>query len=390
MIRIGLIIVFLSASLFAQSGIESELRSNRSQLNKLKSEISTLRTKIKRNSIKSSSTLEQIKDIDRNIALTGKVKKLLTRESQLLSKRLNTTRRDLKQTRATLKALRDQFAKQSIRTYKYGKIQNLTLLLQSTSLNQALVRYKYLKLFSEQQAKLIHKIQRKSEQIKVLSQSLKNDLQQQQAALKEKEREEQTFLAMKDEKRVLLDRLHWSEQSMRTQLKNYQQQYEKLTKLIAALEEKRRQREKSPERAKEFEVKFKNFGKAKGKLPWPVTGKVITRYGKRRNKILKTYINNPGIDIKAKSGTRVRSVFTGLVSMITYLSGYGNTVIVDHGKGYYSVYSHLDEVRVNPDQVLEAGDVIGLVGDSGSLNGAKLHFEIYAGQKTVNPQSWLK
>jgi septal ring factor EnvC (AmiA/AmiB activator) len=137
-------------------------------------------------------------------------------------------------------------------------------------------------------------------------------------------------------------------------------------------------------------LNLKDIRKNKGKLPWPVKGKLLHKYGKQKDRRLNTTINNTGIDIQAKAGTEVRAVFIGVVSEVTYLSGFGNTVILDHGNGYYTVYAHLEEFFVEPDMVLDAGEVLGLVGDSGSLEGAKLHFAIFANQTTVNPKAWLR
>ena len=105
---------------------------------------------------------------------------------------------------------------------------------------------------------------------------------------------------------------------------------------------------------------------------------------------MKTTINNTGIDIRVNEGDKVKAVFTGIVTMITYLSGFGNTIIIDHGGGYYSVYSHLDDILVELDDLVDTGDTIGLAGDSGSLEGNKLHFALFANQKTENPQKWLR
>jgi murein DD-endopeptidase MepM/ murein hydrolase activator NlpD len=76
--------------------------------------------------------------------------------------------------------------------------------------------------------------------------------------------------------------------------------------------------------------------------------------------------------------------------MITYLSGFGNTIIIDHGEGYYSVYSHLDDIFVEKDDLVTTGKVIATVGDSGSLEGSKLHFALFSNQKTENPTTWLR
>ena len=76
--------------------------------------------------------------------------------------------------------------------------------------------------------------------------------------------------------------------------------------------------------------------------------------------------------------------------MITYLGGYGNTLIVDHGNGYYTVYSHLAEIYVRKNEIIETNQIIAQVGDSGSLAGSKLHFEIYGGNQSFDPQKWLR
>ena len=76
--------------------------------------------------------------------------------------------------------------------------------------------------------------------------------------------------------------------------------------------------------------------------------------------------------------------------MITYMSGFGNTVIVDHKNGYYTVYTHMDDVLVSKFQFIDSGEVIGAVGTSGSLEGSMLHFEIYGNNVPLNPLSWLK
>ena len=76
--------------------------------------------------------------------------------------------------------------------------------------------------------------------------------------------------------------------------------------------------------------------------------------------------------------------------MITYMGGYGNTIIIDHGNGYYTVYSHLGEIYVSRNDVIQTNQIIAQVGESGSLAGSKLHFEIYGGNQSYDPQAWLR
>jgi septal ring factor EnvC (AmiA/AmiB activator) len=374
----------------AQTDVDDQLKGNRKQLNHVQDQINSLRKEIAKTDIKASSTFEQIKILDKEIALLTKSTRLLTNETQLLSKKINITRDQLQVNRRKLRALKDQYLNRIVHLYKYGKIQNVDLLLDAGSINQALVRYKYLKFFNDQEKLVIQKINYRVENIQILENQLSLDYHNQRQTLQNKERQHTKSLARKNEKKVFVEQLKWNSQNLSKQLKSAEEEYQKLYEIIVALERQRRLRERRGETKEEYTLNLKDIMKNKGKLPWPVKGKILHKYGKQHNSRLKTTINNTGIDIKAKAGAEVRAVFIGLVSTITYLSGFGNTVILDHGKGYYTVYSHLDDFFVEPDELVDAGQVIGLVGDSGSLEGTKLHFAVFANQKTENPQVWLR
>ncbi|MFC2088074.1 murein hydrolase activator EnvC family protein [Calditrichota bacterium] len=385
-----IMITFIFFNLNAQTDLDSQLRDNRNQLEKVKSQITNLQDEITKAKIKSSNLLKQAKYIDKEMGLITEVKRLLYNKNKLLLKKINSTQAELKDKKNILANLKKQYISRTRHLYKYGKIKNLDLLLSSESLNQAMVRFKYLKLFAEQESKTINKIKAEVTAIEQLNKELNITLNQQKSTLQIKEKEEQRYVAKRDEKRILLRKLKWNKDNLTKQLKDAEQDYQKLNSIIIALEKKRKERERTKTVKPEYALKLKNFSKSKGQLFWPVDGKVISKYGKQKNQVLKTYVNNTGIDIKAKIGTEAKAVFQGIVSMITYLGGYGNTLIIDHGQGYYTVYSHLSDIMIEEDQYVHAGDTVGLVGDSGSLEGAKLHFEIYANEKTVNPLKWLR
>jgi septal ring factor EnvC (AmiA/AmiB activator) len=97
-----------------------------------------------------------------------------------------------------------------------------------------------------------------------------------------------------------------------------------------------------------------------------------------------------GIDIRASLGTEIVSVAPGTVVFAGWLKGYGNLVIVDHGDAYHSLYAHLDRLDVEVGMVVEQEEAIGLVGDTGSLKGAYLYFEIRKGGQAIDPLPWLE
>lgn len=385
-----LFFIFCFSVVFAQEDIDSQLRSNRSQLDRIKSQINKLQGEISKSEIKTSNLLKQINHIDKEMGLITEIKRLLNKKTRLLSKKITNKKSELAEKKEKLQNLKKLYTERCVHLYKRGKIKNVELLFNSGSLNQALVRYKYLKYFAEQESILINSIKTEISQIEQINKELNTSYKQQKNTLRIKQKEEQKYVASLDKKKTLVKKLKWDKSVFSKQLTEAEQNYKKLNSLIVALEKKRKERESKKSDVSSYAANLKNFKKAKGKLSWPVKGKIISRYGKQKNTKLKTYIKNTGIDIKAKSGDQARAVFKGLVSMITYISGYGNTVIIDHGEGYYSVYSHLSDIFVEEDQFINAGYIIGLVGESGSLDGAKLHFEIYAKENTVDPIKWLR
>ncbi len=203
-------------------------------------------------------------------------------------------------------------------------------------------------------------------------------------------REEQNLNAKRSTKAQLVTRLKQNKSTLSQALKEKKESYTKLKNLLASLEKDRPHRQLRNDTQVRWEKLTGSFSKNRGKLNWPVQGKILHEFGRYKNPELKTVLNNTGIDLKAARGTEVRCVFSGVVSLITYMSGFGNMVIVDHNDGYYTVYAHLDQIFVKVNDFVESGDRIGTVGESGSLEGPKLHFEIYGNNQTLNPMDWLR
>ena len=116
---------------------------------------------------------------------------------------------------------------------------------------------------------------------------------------------------------------------------------------------------------------------------------MISKFGRKWNNELKTTTNNTGIDIKGKPGTQIYAVMGGIVTTITDIRGYGNIIIIDHGGDFFTIYSHVTKIQTNVDSEVRAGDIIAYMGDSGSFNGSKLHFEIWEKDQKLDPEKWL-
>jgi septal ring factor EnvC (AmiA/AmiB activator) len=131
------------------------------------------------------------------------------------------------------------------------------------------------------------------------------------------------------------------------------------------------------------------FDLRRGELIWPVPGRVMGRFGRVVDAEFGTETLRNGIEIAAATGDRVQAVAPGVVRFAGWFRGYGRIAILDHGDGYFSVSGHLDEIAVGVGDVVESGDTLGTAGETGSLAGPNLYFELRNGAKPVDPLEWL-
>lgn len=122
----------------------------------------------------------------------------------------------------------------------------------------------------------------------------------------------------------------------------------------------------------------------------PVNGKIISFFGQYINDKLNVVNFRSGIEIKADRGEPIRAIFDGRVLYADWFKGYGNMIIIDHGKNYYSVYAHAEELFTSKGDTVEMDEVVATVGDSGSMVGPALHFEVRHHGKPVDPLEWIK
>lgn len=133
-----------------------------------------------------------------------------------------------------------------------------------------------------------------------------------------------------------------------------------------------------------------DVGAKKKRLSWPVRGAVVSEFGFEVNPRYGTRVPQNGIDIAAPEGTPIRAVAAGTVVYVAWLPGYGRTVILDHGGGFYTLYAHASSFAVGRGDQVVPGQAIAGVGDTDSVRGTILHFEVRQGEKALNPREWLE
>jgi septal ring factor EnvC (AmiA/AmiB activator) len=132
------------------------------------------------------------------------------------------------------------------------------------------------------------------------------------------------------------------------------------------------------------------LGRERGQLPWPTDGRVVAGFGPETHPRFGTETVRTGIDIEAPEGAPIRAVAAGTVAYRGWLKGYGNLLVLDHGDGYYTLYAHASQVLVDEGDQVKGGDLVGRVGDTGSVEGPRLHFEVRYQSRAEDPQLWLR
>ena len=141
---------------------------------------------------------------------------------------------------------------------------------------------------------------------------------------------------------------------------------------------------------KEYLKEVGSLKRNKGKLEWPVDGKIVGKFGKEINKELRTSTENPAIEIECAKGSPVMTVMDGIVGNITFIPGLGNSILINHGDDYTTIYSNMDDlIYVSEGQYVDNNFQIGTVGNDSNDNKGVLNFSIWYKGVAVNPENWL-
>ena len=164
----------------------------------------------------------------------------------------------------------------------------------------------------------------------------------------------------------------------------------RLEAFIRALQAKQRKLARLPPPRGGIETPDVGFGKLRGRLPWPTEGRITTAFGAQVHPRFGTRTFRNGVDIEAAEGREVAAVYAGHVVYTGWFKGYGNLIILDHGGEYYTLYAHVAEIEVKEGDDVRQGQRVGTVGDTGSLAGPRLYFEVRYQGKPQDPAEWLR
>ena len=379
------ILFFLSITfLYSQDNdFEKSISNTEKQIKELQKAISQNNNEITilKNKARQSTNILAI--TKKNIQNSQNLIKAYDKKISLYNKQSSNLQNAIAANNSEMELIKKQYAERSINLYKKKNQEFRGLIFNSNSLNQVAYRIKYYNIISDLNQKTVDKLaqsqfynNKKKQEITVLLKDVDKNKVLKNNALKSLDRK-------KKYQEKLLSDLKKEQASIRQEINKQTNQINALETLRKSIiESKKKYDEEQLAKLKTIKTDIKKY---KGKLIWPVDGKIVKGFGPQWNPKLNTTLDNPGIDIAATSTSPVKSVFDGLVTTITFISGYGTTVIIDHDGGYFTVFTHLENLLINENMIVKEGQEIGFVSNNNII-----HFEIWGNNQKLNPTQWIK
>lgn len=367
------------------SAYGNDEKADKTTLERIKREMLEKKKEIKRANRKERSILSELEKIDRGIQsggaeLADHQKRLRDAEAGLREVEQNNIEISRK-----LAGLKQLYGQRLRALYKMSRSGN-TAVLSTDSLSGSLKRVTYLSMIAgrdrmvmQEYGSALDRLAARQAEIAEKKESIltrKRDIEVTRAELETRKRKKAEILAgVRKQKSLYEQTFHELEESSTS-----------LWAMIKRSEQEKKAREAVAPSLPPHSSPLHADGNG---LPWPVQGKILTRFGMQRHPQFGTMVFRRGIEIAARVGDEVRAVSDGQVVYADWYKGYGKLIILDHGNGFYTLYGNLSRLDLNKGDQAAKGRVIGLAGDTGSMKGSKLYFEIRRNGEAQDPLAWL-
>lgn len=379
MIRILIIIIF-PALLFAN--IVDDYSNYEKRINELQENIKKQDKYLKEIEISKEDLNKKVAVLQNKIISQEETVKLLNIQIKNLNKQIEDTNKLIDKLNREIDSLTKQISKSNIYLIDNNGITNIKVLLFSKDFHILIKNMEIIKYINTNILAKVEEVNNRKETIIML----KSDLDKKYKDLSDITNLRKTTLdALKNEKlklNQLLALLKEDEENKKEYIKILNSKYNELQKKLDSLKNDFAQEGGN-------ELKSSIFYKSKGNIMWPALGTIIEHYGPKKIADFKGEIFNKGIKIKLEKGGYIKSVFDGKIKYIDWIRGYGNIVIVNHDKFFYTLYANLDEIFVSLGQEIKKGEDIGLIDVDASDISPYLYFEIRKQDVAVNPEEWL-
>ncbi len=380
-----LTVIFIFALILSEhrtlaQGQESVISDVERRIEQINQQLSQLRSRLKEEEKRENSLLSSLEKIRLNKKVLQNEIESLNLRRVVVNRQLNNLKIKTAETEKTLQKEKEAVEKTLVTLYRYGRLDFMHFFLRTGNLETFLRESKNLTFLARYQGEAINRYLKTLNEIQTLEKELQEKMTEAESLLQQA-RANQTRLSEEENRnQKLLAEIKKNKSTYQQMMSELQESQEQLQNLLKRLQ------------SQEISLPspFIPLYERKGKLPWPINGRVITRFGKEKHPRFNTVTINNGVEIVPGRERNIKAVHGGRVVFADYFQGYGNLIILDHGLSYYTLYGHCASFLVKIGDLVRAGQDIAVVGDSDSLKGECLYFEIRHKARPVDPLQWLK
>ena len=350
------------------------------ELEGLRDRIQDSRERVTSHEADERALLEQLEEVDRGLMEVTRERDAARRAVASARQRLAELEPGLERARDALAETQHALAARAVALYRGGELGPVRVLFSATSLPELLARASALRVLVRHDATLVARFGEERDRLEALQVEAREAVAEREAADAELTRVAARLAQERSGKRRILDRVREDRTSERRLLLELEQAAQALEETIRSL---------GARAAAGGSAAGSGFAERRGQLAPPVRADIAERFGKVIDPDFQTMTFRSGVDFAAAAGAPVRSVAGGVVRFAGWFRGYGRIVIVDHGEGFHTISGHLDEIHVKVGVRVEEGESLGTVGETGSLGGPSLYFELRQDGEPIDPEPWL-
>jgi septal ring factor EnvC (AmiA/AmiB activator) len=369
-------ILLSSPFLYSQENVEDYEK----RLQEIASQIENLKTQIKRGERKKTSILSQLDKISFNKRLIKKEISLYDVQMKKATTELSALNRTIPELRTKLDKEKESIGKILTILYKYGRINFIDFIIEADNMGSLLQGNKHLVLLAQHQDQIVENYLQTLKELQAAEKNLEEKKQEISQLIEGAEQKKQDLEAEEKKNRDLIRQIEQDKSTHLQTMDELEDRAEQLQNLM-----KKILNSKIPP-----SITLIPLYEKKGSLSWPISGRIVTRFGLQRHPRFNTTTMNNGVEISPRKDMLVKNIHPGTVAYTDHFQGYGNLIIIDHGMSYYTLYGHCSDFLVKKGDPVEADQSIAVVGDYSALQGKTLYFEIRYKTKPLNPLQWLK
>ena len=366
----------VAALLCAAASFSSFANNNNKKLEQVQAKIKQQRVAIEKNLAEKNDIEALFKSTELKVAEVALSIRKTTNQLNTVNAKIKELEKEQKQLLIEKKKQQALLAELVKTAYLSGKHDYTKLLLNQDDPAKLERLITYYKSLNDARVKELDTIQKVLNRLAQIEQELSSKRSELLDLKNEQQQQKQQLAKSQSARKSALRKLNASIKSNKDRLKRLEQSETRLTNAIAQAQ---REAKKAPEN-------LAGLYNLKKKLKWPTTGRLSKKFGQRRSGALRW----KGVLMSANLGNRVNAIAEGIVLYADWLKGFGWVTVIDHGKGYMSLYGHNQALLKSVGDYVEKNEPIALVGQSGGQSSPGLYFEIRYKGKTVNPARWCR